>query len=155
MLRHYSAALFSSTSLIDTVSHTRLCQWDREAQAKAGLADRQSAEMLAERVGFEPTVHLHAHWFSRPAQSATLSPLRWSSVTGESYSATPIVSRRVRAHTRPVVDDEPNGLYALHRISTRKPRSRHPSTASTPRVDFAMLAESFLSARVRRLTGRE
>ena len=30
----------------------------------------------AERQGFEPWVPLRAHWFSRPAQSATLSPLR-------------------------------------------------------------------------------
>ncbi len=32
--------------------------------------------LLAERVGFEPTVPLPVHWFSRPAHSATLSPLR-------------------------------------------------------------------------------
>lgn len=30
----------------------------------------------AEREGFEPSVSLHPHWFSRPAQSATLSPLQ-------------------------------------------------------------------------------
>jgi hypothetical protein len=47
-------------------------------------------------VGFEPTVHLHAHWFSRPAQSATLSPLRRACSSGESYSATSVVSRQLR-----------------------------------------------------------
>ena len=31
---------------------------------------------LAEREGFEPSVGFHRHRFSRPAQSATLSPLR-------------------------------------------------------------------------------
>src|SRR4051812_29563188 len=31
---------------------------------------------VAERVGFEPTVPLRAHRFSRPARSTTLSPLR-------------------------------------------------------------------------------
>ncbi len=31
---------------------------------------------LAERVGFEPTVRLHAQRFSRPSQSTTLAPLR-------------------------------------------------------------------------------
>ena len=32
--------------------------------------------LLAERVGFEPTVRLHAHLISNQAHSATLSPLR-------------------------------------------------------------------------------
>ena len=36
----------------------------------------------AERQGFEPWVPLRAHWFSRPAQSATLSPLREGSPVG-------------------------------------------------------------------------
>ena len=31
---------------------------------------------LAERVGFEPTVHLRAQRFSRPSDSTTLAPLR-------------------------------------------------------------------------------
>jgi len=35
-----------------------------------------ASDCQAERVGFEPTVPLRAHWFSRPAQSAALSPLR-------------------------------------------------------------------------------
>ena len=35
------------------------------------------ADNLAERVGFEPTVRLHVQRFSRPSQSATLSPLQW------------------------------------------------------------------------------
>ena len=30
----------------------------------------------AEREGFEPSVPLRVHWFSRPARSAALSPLR-------------------------------------------------------------------------------
>ena len=30
---------------------------------------------VAERVGFEPTVRLHVHRFSRPAHSTTLAPL--------------------------------------------------------------------------------
>jgi hypothetical protein len=30
---------------------------------------------MAERVGFEPTVRLRAHRFSRPAHSTTLPPL--------------------------------------------------------------------------------
>ena len=33
------------------------------------------ARVLAERVGFEPTVRLHAQQFSRLPQSATLAPL--------------------------------------------------------------------------------
>src|SRR6185503_7317019 len=31
---------------------------------------------MAERVGFEPTVRLHAQRFSRPSRSTTLAPLR-------------------------------------------------------------------------------
>src|SRR5436305_1215110 len=32
-------------------------------------------QTMAERVGFEPTVRLHAQRFSRPSQSTTLAPL--------------------------------------------------------------------------------
>ena len=39
-----------------------------------GVADGGSSE--AEREGFEPSVHLRAHRFSRPARSAALAPLR-------------------------------------------------------------------------------
>jgi hypothetical protein len=35
-----------------------------------------SAEKMAERVGFEPTVPVRAQRFSRPSQSTTLAPLR-------------------------------------------------------------------------------
>lgn len=35
-------------------------------------------DAAAERVGFEPTVPLRVHWISSPAQSATLSPLRFA-----------------------------------------------------------------------------
>src|ERR1700722_15476960 len=38
--------------------------------------DTGSKGWTAEREGFEPSVGFHPHRFSRPAQSATLSPLR-------------------------------------------------------------------------------
>ena len=31
---------------------------------------------ITERAGFEPAVHRSVHWFSKPAQSAALPPLR-------------------------------------------------------------------------------
>src|SRR5436190_23883129 len=37
---------------------------------------------MAERVGFEPTVRLHAQRFSRPSRSTTLAPLRAAAYTG-------------------------------------------------------------------------
>src|SRR5216684_1289514 len=37
---------------------------------------------LAERVGFEPTVRLHAQRFSRPSRSTTLAPLRGAAYRG-------------------------------------------------------------------------
>src|SRR6185436_20262901 len=37
---------------------------------------------VAERVGFEPTVRLHAQRFSRPSRSTTLAPLRAAAYTG-------------------------------------------------------------------------
>src|SRR5216684_9277937 len=37
---------------------------------------------LAERVGFEPTVRLHAQRFSRPSRSTTLAPLRGPAYRG-------------------------------------------------------------------------
>ncbi len=50
---------------------------DREAQspnvARRGL---DNVGYVAERVGFEPTVHRSAQRFSRPSDSTTLAPLR-------------------------------------------------------------------------------
>src|SRR5690242_15968635 len=43
----------------------------RNALSKISLV----ACLLAERVGFEPTVRLHAQRFSRPSRSTTLAPL--------------------------------------------------------------------------------
>jgi hypothetical protein len=40
---------------------------------------------MAERVGFEPTVRLHAQRFSRPSRSTTLAPLR-----GPAYRGRPL-----------------------------------------------------------------
>jgi hypothetical protein len=37
---------------------------------------------MAERVGFEPTVRLHAQRFSRPSRSTTLAPLRGTAYRG-------------------------------------------------------------------------
>src|ERR1700722_12447543 len=37
---------------------------------------------MAERVGFEPTVRLHAQRFSRPSRSTTLAPLRGHAYRG-------------------------------------------------------------------------
>src|ERR1700716_3150081 len=37
---------------------------------------------MAERVGFEPTVRLHAQRFSRPSRSTTLAPLRGPAYRG-------------------------------------------------------------------------
>ncbi len=37
---------------------------------------------MAERVGFEPTVRLHAQRFSRPSRSTTLAPLRGAGPKG-------------------------------------------------------------------------
>ena len=48
--------------------------YDANALRKAYCVTR--SEMKAERQGFEPWVPFRAHRFSRPAQSATLSPLR-------------------------------------------------------------------------------
>jgi integrase len=45
--------------------------------------DTASKSQKAEREGFEPSVGFHPHRFSRPAQSATLSPLRRSEETLE------------------------------------------------------------------------
>ena len=47
---------------------------DPQVLAVKELTDHGSFE--AEREGFEPSVGFHQHRFSRPAQSATLSPLR-------------------------------------------------------------------------------
>ena len=38
--------------------------------------------VMAERVGFEPTVRLHAQRFSRPSRSTTLAPLRGHAYRG-------------------------------------------------------------------------
>jgi len=43
-------------------------QWEQELLAVL--------DSKAERVGFEPTVHRNAHWFSKPAPSAARTPLR-------------------------------------------------------------------------------
>jgi hypothetical protein len=41
-----------------------------------GLSSRMKYGLLAERVGFEPTVRLHVHRISSPAHSTTLPPLQ-------------------------------------------------------------------------------
>jgi hypothetical protein len=46
------------------------------SQSKLGGSSDDLKASLAERVGFEPTVRLHAQRFSRPPRSATLAPLR-------------------------------------------------------------------------------
>ncbi len=48
---------------------------DKSGASRAGL-HQPASHCKAEREGFEPSVHLRAHRFSRPAQSATLAPLR-------------------------------------------------------------------------------
>ena len=45
--------------------------------------------VLAERVGFEPTVRLHAQRFSRPPDSTTLAPLRADGYGSESSRTLP------------------------------------------------------------------
>ena len=48
-----------------------------------------SRNKLAERVGFEPTVRLHAQRFSRPSRSTTLAPLRGTAYRGAIPSGQP------------------------------------------------------------------
>ena len=48
----------------------------RKSKSPGCLRGYDAGNSRAERQGFEPWVPLRAHWFSRPAQSATLSPLR-------------------------------------------------------------------------------
>jgi hypothetical protein len=48
----------------------------KKPREKRGFLRCFASNGTAERVGFEPTVELPPHWFSRPAQSAALSPLR-------------------------------------------------------------------------------
>ena len=50
----------------------------RAAKEKAAHADGNSEKslLLAEREGFEPSVHVNAHLFSRQASSTTPAPLR-------------------------------------------------------------------------------
>ena len=40
------------------------------------MGDAEFVGILAEEVGFEPTVRSHARWFSRPVHSTTLPLLR-------------------------------------------------------------------------------
>src|SRR5437764_978349 len=56
--------------------HSRLCQSDSLSEHKKPKGLREADQKRAEREGFEPSVGFHQHRFSRPAQSATLSPLR-------------------------------------------------------------------------------
>ena len=64
----------------DDWQHTRPeLQKPQQLQGLAKIHDRLRGREKAERVGFEPTVPVKVHWFSRPAHSATLSPLRMCS----------------------------------------------------------------------------
>src|ERR1700687_1092321 len=46
------------------------------------LRSAPARSRMAERVGFEPTVRLHAQRFSRPSRSTTLAPLRGPAYRG-------------------------------------------------------------------------
>ncbi len=73
-----------------------------------------ASDFQAEREGFEPSVRLPPHWFSRPAHSAALSPLRDGQRTGH--------------HTRrnrwfPEIEfafDSPKGGILFHRAKLRQ-----------------------------------
>ena len=56
------------------VSNGRQNTSESHVSAQTPLASRRRWD--AEREGFEPSVPVKVHWFSRPAHSATLSPLR-------------------------------------------------------------------------------
>jgi site-specific DNA recombinase len=81
-------ALIKEIAVIDLGDRTAL---DVKLSA-TGLMSRSTGEVqlplsamqikLAERVGFEPTVRLHAQRFSRPPRSTTLAPLRRSGPQG-------------------------------------------------------------------------
>src|SRR5436190_8197730 len=74
---------------------------------------------MAERGGFEPPVQLPVHWFSKPAHSTALAPLRGRLGTGDArYGRPGGASRRGRAR-RAVsaadhVDAAERHLRALH-----------------------------------------
>jgi hypothetical protein len=54
----------------------------RDPQALEVSVVAHRGSLNAEREGFEPSVHLRAHRFSRPARSAALAPLRNSIFPG-------------------------------------------------------------------------
>src|SRR6267378_5806887 len=59
------------------VSATSIWRPDTAPSSPANLRHE-----MAERVGFEPTVRLHAQRFSRPSRSTTLAPLRGPAYRG-------------------------------------------------------------------------
>ena len=61
---------------------------------------RKSGRKMAERVGFEPTVRLHAHRFSRPSRSTTLAPLRGPAYRGAIPSRQPRPNFPISAHNQ-------------------------------------------------------
>ena len=85
-----SATLRQERDKTGTTGYHFKCQ-GAEVDSRSVLGRLSSFQ--AERQGFEPWVPLRAHWFSRPAQSATLSPLRGDWL-GESYSAIWFASSR-------------------------------------------------------------
>jgi hypothetical protein len=69
----------------DCTKNTALVEYDRATEtaekcggngAACNVLHRHASNCPAEREGFEPSVQLPAHRFSRPAHSAALAPLR-------------------------------------------------------------------------------